>query len=165
VLCTPPISLSISSSQCLVRNIICGDSKYEVYSLIIFLSQFQIPSSENFFPVHFNLFTFVSASHRLGHRYILRIRNLGSVLQTRVLFLLFLRSRIPSKHIYRWMYSYMITVLWSEMAAHGGLALFQNENDLSPESDLKIAEKKIYRDYLVGSFCFILPTFPLILVF
>ena len=36
----------------------------------------------------------------------------------------------------------MITVLWSEMAAHGGLALFQNENDLSPESDLKIAEKK-----------------------
>jgi hypothetical protein len=59
----------------------------------------------------------------------------------------------------------MITVLWSEMAAHGGLALFQNENDLSPESDLKIVDKKIYQDYLVGSFCFILPTSPLLLVF
>jgi len=89
-LCTPPISLSILSPQCLVRNIICGDSKYEVYSLVIFLSQFQIPSSENCFPVHFNLFTFVYASQKLGHPNILRIQNLGLVLQTRVLFLLLL---------------------------------------------------------------------------
>jgi hypothetical protein len=40
------------------------------------------------------------------------------------------------------MYSHVITVLWCEMATHGGLALFQNENDLSPESDLTIVDKK-----------------------
>jgi len=40
------------------------------------------------------------------------------------------------------MYSYMITVLWCEMATHGGLALFQNENDLSLESDLTVVDKK-----------------------
>jgi len=53
-----------------------------------------------------------------------------------------------------------------EMATHGGLALFQNENDLSPESDLNIVEKKkICRGYFFGSFCFILPKFHFILVF
>lgn len=36
----------------------------------------------------------------------------------------------------------MITVLWCEMATHGGLALLQNENDLSPEWDLAIVDKK-----------------------
>lgn len=37
----------------------------------------------------------------------------------------------------------MITVLWCEMATHGGLALFQNESDVrvSPESDLTIVEE------------------------
>jgi hypothetical protein len=61
----------------------------------------------------------------------------------------------------------MITVLWCEMATHGGLALLQNENDLSPEWDLAIVDKKkkICRGYLFGSFCFILPSFHLILVF
>jgi hypothetical protein len=53
------------------------------------------------------------------------------------------------------------------MATHGGLTLFQNENDLSPESDLTTAEKekKICRGYFFGSFCFILPKLHFILVF
>jgi hypothetical protein len=52
------------------------------------------------------------------------------------------------------------------MATNGGLALFQNENDLSPESGLTMVEKKIIcRGYLIGSFYFILPTFHLTLVF
>lgn len=60
---TPSISLSVLSPHCLVRNTICGDCKYEAYCLIS-LSHYQISSPETRFPVHFDLFTFIDASHK-----------------------------------------------------------------------------------------------------
>jgi hypothetical protein len=54
----------------------------------------------------------------------------------------------------------MITVLWCEMATHGGLAIFQNENGLSPESDLNIVDKKNLPGLLIRFLLFHITNLP-----